>query len=58
MKSLKTLKENPYMLFVYVVISLALVLNIFVAGYWYGRTKEFSQRSSASLVQAQTSVHR
>lgn len=36
-------KENPGLLILYFVIATVIIANIFVAGYWFGRTRQLSE---------------
>lgn len=50
--------ENPLLILVYFLIALVLVLNIFVSGYWYGRTQEISKNVLPARVAAQSAPMR
>ena len=44
-KRLKKLSENPVLLFFYFLIALVVVANIFISGYWFGRTRQVLDNS-------------
>jgi hypothetical protein len=56
-KRLKKLSENPILLFFYFLIALVVVANIFISGYWFGRTRQVLDnsrlQSSASATASQ-----
>jgi hypothetical protein len=50
----KNLTKNPFLLLTYTAIALALVINIFVAGYWFGRTRQLKENICPSQARAQS----
>ena len=44
-KLAKKLKGNPVLLFFYFLIALVVVANIFISGYWFGRTRQVLDNS-------------
>lgn len=51
---MEKLTKDPFLLLAYLIIAMVVIANIFVSGYWFGRTRQVLEDIRPNEVSADT----